>query len=146
MRQLAEREERHAVRADLITLEAACALAFHRIYGTDPEHSLSMSSRAVRDAIAHALTALTAVYTFSEDRTEIKQVDYRDLRGGTFLEGGRKLCFPVVNGPPITRLAVRASAMRQLIEQLAALRGVLEAFARNIAMSAPPQGGGCDNV
>lgn len=104
MRQLAEREERHAVRADLITLEAACALAFHRIYGADPEYSLSMKSR--------------------------------DLRAGAFLEGGRRLCFPMVSGPPITRLAVRASAMRQAIEQLAGLRDVLEAFARNINASA----------
>jgi len=127
MHHLAEREQRHAVRADLITLEAACALAFHHIYSCDPEGLFSTNTREARDAIAHALVVLTPVYTFNQDRSEIAQIDYGDLRGGRFLEGGRQLCFALANRTPITRLAIRASALRGAIDQLAGLRGVLDA-------------------
>lgn len=74
-------------------------------------------------AIAHALVVLTPVYTFNQDRSEIAQIDYGDLRGGRFLEGGRQLCFALANRTPITRLAIRASALRGAIDQLAGLRG-----------------------
>ena len=50
MHHLAEREQRHAVRADLITLEAACALAFHHIYNCDPEGLFLTNTREARDA------------------------------------------------------------------------------------------------
>src|SRR5437016_875468 len=111
MRPLLEREERHAVRADLITLEAACAVAFERIYGRNEEDSISRNTPEARNAIAHALVALTPIYTFDEGRREISQIDYADLRGGIFEEGGRSLAFPNTGRTRITRLAIRASAL-----------------------------------
>lgn len=140
MRLLLEREERHAVRSDLITLETACALAFERIYGRHEEDSLALNSPEARNAIAHALVAITPIYTFSDDHREISQINYNDLRGGVFEEGGRRLCFPTAGDAEkraITRLAIRASAMPAAIEQLQGLRGLLDDLTRNVMVSGP---------
>jgi len=137
MRPLTEREERHAVRADLITLEAACAVAFERIYGKHEEDSLSLNTPEARNAIAHALVALTPIYTFDEERREITQIDYFDLRGGIFEEGGRSLAFPSTGRTRITRLAIRASALSDAVERLSGMRPLLEELARNVTISRP---------
>ena len=137
MRPLTEREERHAVRADLITLEAACAVAFERIYGKHEEDSLSLNTPEARNAIAHALVALTPIYTFDEERREITQIDYADQRGGIFEEGGRTLAFPNSGRSRITRLAIRAGALSKAVDDLGGMRPILEELARNVAISRP---------
>ena len=139
MRQLLEREERHAVRADLISLEAACALAFERIYGKFEDDSLAHNTPEARNAIAHALVALTPIYTFDEERKHISQIDYGDLRGGIFEEGGRSLGFPASGRPSITRLALRASSMSKVLDDLSGLRPILEELTRNVSASRPPR-------
>lgn len=137
MRQLTEREERHAVRADLITLEAACAVAFERLYRKHEEDSLSLNTPEARNAIAHALVALTPIYTFDEERREITQIDYADLRGGIFEEGGRSLAFPNSGRSRIARLAIRASASAKAVDELSGMCPVLEELSRNVTISRP---------
>jgi hypothetical protein len=137
MRQLLEREERHAVRADLISLEAACAVAFERIYGRHEDDSLARNTPEARNAIAHALVALTPIYTCDEERKHISQIDYPDLRGGILEEGGRMLAFPNSGRTAITRLAMRASAMSNVVDELSGMRPILEELTRNVSISKP---------
>jgi hypothetical protein len=109
-----EREERHAVRNELMTPEAAAALVFNRLFGREP---LTKNTPSGRNRIAHALAAVRPVYTFNEHRTAFYPLGYDDLRHGHFYEGGRELWY-TDGRDKLLRIAVRSSDLGPAIEQL----------------------------
>jgi hypothetical protein len=121
-----EREERHAVRNELMTLEAAAALAFERLFSGQP---LTKNTPDARNRIAHALAVLMPVYTFNEERTEFYRLAYEDLRRGHFYEGGRELWY--TDGRPILqRIAVRSSDLGTAIARLHEVPELIENLMR----------------
>jgi hypothetical protein len=121
-----DREERHAVRNELMTLEAAAALAFERLFAGEP---LTKNTPDARNRIAHALAALIPIYSFNEDRTAFYRLTYEDLRRGHFYEGGRELWY--TNGKnPLTRIAARISDLSSAIDRLRGLPDLMAQLMR----------------
>jgi hypothetical protein len=121
-----ERQERHAVRNELMTLEAAAALAFERLFSGEP---LSRNTPEARNRIAHALAALIPIYTFTQDRTAFYRLEYVDLRHGHFYEGGRELWY--TNGKdPLERIAIRSSDLGGAIDRLRELPELMSQLMR----------------
>jgi len=131
---MATREELHALRKDLIPLEAAAALAYERLYG----HAQGAGSDAVRarDALAHALAERTTIYTHDVERTEITALQRHEVAGGEFRDGAQRLCFRDGRAE-ITRLAIRSSDLRRTIEVMRTTGTSYSAGAENAASRSP---------
>src|SRR5688572_28238122 len=114
-----ERERWHAVRTNLITLETAAALAYDRLLGRHPVTPLR------RDRLAYAIASLMPVYTYSEDKTEIRELDAEDLRLGAFTDGGRRFVY-AHGDEAVERLAVYSKKLPEIIVQLAEMPVLLE--------------------
>src|SRR5687768_14689849 len=118
-----ERERWHAVRTNLITLETAAALAYDRLLRRHPATPLR------RDRLAYAIASLMPVYTYSEDKTEIRELNAEDLRLGAFTDGGRRFIY-AHGDEAVERLAVDSKKLPEVIVQLAEMPVLLEELRR----------------
>jgi hypothetical protein len=78
-----ERDKRHQLRANLVTMETAVVRAWDRVFSNDP---LARNTPRNRDRLAHALGAMMPVYTY--DEKHIQLMTYEDLRIGNFTDSG----------------------------------------------------------
>jgi hypothetical protein len=118
-----ERERWHAVRTNLITLEMAAALAYDRLLRRQPVTPFR------RDRLAYAIASLMPVYTYSEDKTEIRELNPDHLRSGAFTDGGRRFIY-ADGDEAIERLAVDSKKLPEIMVQLAEMPVLLDELRR----------------
>lgn len=124
-------DELHALRKDLIALEAAAALAYERVFGESHCATARVRNEPARNAVAHALIDLATIYTHDASRSTITALKRDDVVGGEFRDGARRLFFPD-GRPQITPLAIRSSALRQAVEAMRAMRLSFDAIPASI--------------
>ena len=121
----------HALRKDLISLEAGAALAYERVYGQAHRDRTKLSNAEAREAIAYGLADLVTLYSHDAEKTTISALKRADMAGGEFRDGAQRLFFPD-GRPQITRLAVRTSDLRPAIESLQTRQVAFDALPKSI--------------
>src|SRR4029453_3236271 len=76
---------------DLIPFDLALRLIFRRIYA-DRMH-VAVAGEAHVDGLAHVVSPMAPLYTYTDDRGVVRQLSSNELRGGLFESAGRTVYF-----------------------------------------------------
>ena len=105
-----DREQRHALVNELVSMPMAAHRAHYELYR-------QKGSDAQLDAMADALTGLLDLYALSGDRTSVTPLPRATMRGGRFTGGGGTLEFDD-GREPLGDLAVTRASLTEAIQTL----------------------------
>jgi hypothetical protein len=101
---------------DLIPFDLALRLIFRRIY-VDMMH-VAVAGHAHVDGLAHVVSAMVPLYTYTDDREGVRQLSRDELKGGLFESAGKSVYF-LDGRPRVTNLGVTSQAISAAMTALA---------------------------
>jgi hypothetical protein len=101
---------------DLIPFDLALRLIFRRIY-VDMMHVV-VAGQAHFDGLAHVVSAMVPLYTYTDGSGVVRQLSHDELKGGLFESAGKSVYF-VDGRPRVTNLGVTSEAIAAAIAALA---------------------------
>ena len=105
-----------ASRHDLVPFFIALEHIYRQVYVARTSGMAPRSPGAL-DGLAHAVANLTTLWIYSPDGRSVRELSGPELAHGLFRGGGRTLYF-VDHRAPIENLAMRASAVAQVVATL----------------------------
>jgi hypothetical protein len=101
---------------DLIPFDLALRLIFRRIY-VDMMH-VAVAGQAHVDGLAHVVSTMVPLYTYTDDREGVRQLSRDELKGGLFESAGKSVYF-LDGRPRVTNLGVTSQAISAAMTALA---------------------------
>ena len=101
---------------DLIPFDLALRLIFRRIY-VDMMH-VAVAGQAHFDGLAHVVSAMVPLYTYTDGRGVVRQLSDSELKAGLFESAGKSVYF-LDGRPRVTNLGVTSEATAAAIAALA---------------------------
>jgi hypothetical protein len=112
-----ENEARHRALNEFTTMAEAVLMAH---YATASGTAAGSDLR--RNTMAATLAKVVQVFSLSEDRQTVRPLSAAELRGGSFIDGGRVITFQD-GREPITGIAVTRRALKAAIQLLTTSNG-----------------------
>ena len=102
---------------DLIPFDLALRLIFQRIYIREIPTAIALGAHIA--GLAHVVSAMAPLYSYTVDRGRVRRLGAPELKGGFFCDGGKNIHF-LDGRPEVRNLAVTSQAITTAMTALAA--------------------------